>query len=228
MSINRLIQHEGVAPESPVAATESGTRATVLRAATALFADKGFEGATTRAIAAAAGVNIATVHYHFGPKQALYKAVVAHLYEAERHIVARHVGPLRRAVKGNPEAFFTRVDALVDEFVALYAAEPERARLYMRRWLDAGERPSAAEVAVAVKPFRVVWRVLRHAESSGVIRHGVDYPVVLRAFIWQLYGYFVTGPLDWRGLHSDPTRPDALEAFKAYHRRFVRRMLAAP
>ncbi len=59
----------------------SETRRRILDVALDLFADRGFSGTTTRAIGSAAGVNIATLDYHFGGKQGLYDAVVGRLYE---------------------------------------------------------------------------------------------------------------------------------------------------
>ncbi len=52
------------------------TRRGILRAAEEVFAASGFSGATTRAVAARAGVNVATLHYHFGNKERLYRAVL--------------------------------------------------------------------------------------------------------------------------------------------------------
>ena len=46
----------------------------LLRAALALFAAKGFAKASTREIAAAAGVNLAAISYYFGDKAGLYRA----------------------------------------------------------------------------------------------------------------------------------------------------------
>jgi AcrR family transcriptional regulator len=52
------------------------TRREILRAAEESFAAAGFAGATTRQVAAKAGVNVATLHYHFGNKEGLYRAVL--------------------------------------------------------------------------------------------------------------------------------------------------------
>ncbi|MBK9373525.1 MAG: TetR/AcrR family transcriptional regulator [Holophagales bacterium] len=52
------------------------TRQEILRAAAEAFAACGFVGATTRAVAARASVNVATLHYHFGSKEGLYRAVI--------------------------------------------------------------------------------------------------------------------------------------------------------
>jgi len=50
------------------------TRARLLRAALRLFAEKGFAQASVRAIAEAAGTNVAAIAYHFGDKAQLYTA----------------------------------------------------------------------------------------------------------------------------------------------------------
>jgi AcrR family transcriptional regulator len=52
------------------------TREAILDAARATFADKGFDGASIRAIAGAAGVDPALVHHYFGTKEQLFLASV--------------------------------------------------------------------------------------------------------------------------------------------------------
>lgn len=56
---------------------KSTTSGDILDAAEVIFADHGFHGATTRAIAQQAGANSALIHYYFGSKDALFRAVVA-------------------------------------------------------------------------------------------------------------------------------------------------------
>jgi AcrR family transcriptional regulator len=52
------------------------TRARIMEAAVELFAASGFDGATTRAIADRAGVNLPAIQYYFGSKEGLYRAVI--------------------------------------------------------------------------------------------------------------------------------------------------------
>src|SRR5437588_5922291 len=60
----------------------SDRRRQLLETALDLFSRKGFEGATTREIAAAAGVTEAIIFRHFPSKQALYTAVLDFHHEA--------------------------------------------------------------------------------------------------------------------------------------------------
>jgi AcrR family transcriptional regulator len=54
-------------------------REDLLEATYALIAEKGLEGLRTREIAARAGVNISTLHYYFGTKEALLAALLEHV-----------------------------------------------------------------------------------------------------------------------------------------------------
>jgi len=53
----------------------------ILKAAEAVFAEKGFDGATTAEIAARTGVPKANVHYYFGTKQQLYDRLIENILE---------------------------------------------------------------------------------------------------------------------------------------------------
>jgi AcrR family transcriptional regulator len=70
------------------------TRERILTAAERLFVERGIASTSMRALADAAGVNLAAAHYHFGSKEALLDAVIerraiplnaARLRELERH-----------------------------------------------------------------------------------------------------------------------------------------------
>ena len=76
--------------------TSQDTREALVDAAVELFAENGFEGVGTRAIAEHAGVNIGGIHYHFGSKEALY-------VEAFRVALRAKQGhPVQRAIFAHP------------------------------------------------------------------------------------------------------------------------------
>lgn len=104
-------------PARQAAARSDGqeARAQLLGAALALFAEHGFANTSTRAIAQAAGVNLAAIRYYFGDKAGLYAACFAepmggnagdltHLYdapdlpvaEALRRFLTSYVEPLKQ------------------------------------------------------------------------------------------------------------------------------------
>jgi AcrR family transcriptional regulator len=70
------------AADPPNPAIEAGTdkgeraRTRLLIGAARIFSEKGFAKASTREICAAAGLNAAAIHYHFGGKDGLYRAVL--------------------------------------------------------------------------------------------------------------------------------------------------------
>lgn len=70
-------------------------RNSILEAATAAFAAKGYDGARTLEIAREAGVSEALLYRHFPSKQALHEAVLARVIEQQDHNLA---------VLGLPEA----------------------------------------------------------------------------------------------------------------------------
>ncbi|HYN42146.1 MAG TPA: TetR/AcrR family transcriptional regulator [Thermoanaerobaculia bacterium] len=80
------------------------TRREILRAGGESFAACGFVGATTRAVAARAGVNVATLHYHFGSKEGLYRAVLENANKGTLPVVSS--GPGRETVSSLVEGLF--------------------------------------------------------------------------------------------------------------------------
>ncbi|ACU39520.1 TetR/AcrR family transcriptional regulator [Actinosynnema mirum] len=88
------------------------TRGALLQAAREVFVERGYEGATVRAIAARAGVDAAMVNHWFGGKQALFAKAVLQLPVDPVEIV-------RRIAQGPPELLGER---LVRTFLGVWDA----------------------------------------------------------------------------------------------------------
>jgi AcrR family transcriptional regulator len=66
------------------------TRRRILETALEIFAAEGYEGASTRLLAERSGVNLPAIHYYFGSKEGLYRAVVEHIVQHNE----AHMAPL--------------------------------------------------------------------------------------------------------------------------------------
>src|ERR1700722_18946653 len=89
------------------------TRARILEAAGAVFAEKGCDSATIRDICQLAGANIAAVNYHFGDKQRLYVQAVKRAHQALVELTPLPKWPpdtpARLKLRDFIETFLTRV-----------------------------------------------------------------------------------------------------------------------
>ena len=213
-------------PKTPKTPNESHER--IVQAATLLFAEHGYHGVSARQIADAVGLNIATVHYHTGGKRELYLSVVRRLYEQEQALVTGVLDAQPHDAWTSPALLWPALTKLADALVAFLDQHPERARLYMRRWLEAADEMTPVEAELSLALHRPLLAVLERARQAGAIRADVDIALFLRSFTWILFSYFVTGPIDWQTWRGDPHAPAALDAFRAYLRDYLARMLGLP
>ena len=107
----------------------------LLRAATRLFADRGFCGTTTKQIALAAEVSEAIVFRHFPTKADLYRGVLDH--NSRPACAERRLNELRgRAGTGDDEKFFQSIARAVFE---LCHGDPDFLRLTLYSALERHE-----------------------------------------------------------------------------------------
>lgn len=119
-------------------------RSSLIRAAYAEIAQRGFEGLRTREVAATAGVNVATLHYYFPTKEALIGAVLEHAMQRFRSTLQvsgsvaeqlrKHFDGLRRLVREEPELF-----AVMGE-LSLRSARDETVRDLFQQTVDIWRR----------------------------------------------------------------------------------------
>jgi AcrR family transcriptional regulator len=112
----------------PVPSTSADvTRVALVRAALKLFASKGFEGTSTRQIAAAAKANIGSIAYHFGGKEGLRTAAADYIVEAIENIAGQALGAVEAGVADaeTPQEARDRLFAVVERMVGFIVASPE-------------------------------------------------------------------------------------------------------
>ncbi|MCY0987339.1 TetR family transcriptional regulator [Nannocystis sp. ILAH1] len=137
-------------------------RAALLEAAYATIADRGLEGLRTREVAARAGVNIATLHYHFGSKEDLVVAVIA--YVRERFVAA--------GARGGGDGVAAHLAAAGE----LFRDDPQLGRVMLELVLR-GQRDRAARTAFrSLHDFwaGMIEALLRDGVARGELRQDLE------------------------------------------------------
>lgn len=104
------------------------TRLALIRAGLKLFGANGFDGTSTREIAATAKANIASIAYHFGGKEGLRAACADHIVTTIETMAARALGPLEEGQgpdRLSPEAAHAAFSAALERMVSFVVARPE-------------------------------------------------------------------------------------------------------
>lgn len=114
---------------SPLATTGGSpadqTRQALIAAGLKLFGTKGFDGASTREIAAEANANIGSIAYHFGGKEGLRAACANHIVETVQ-VVARQVLDLSHPdTPMRPDEARKRLETALETMVTFIIARPE-------------------------------------------------------------------------------------------------------
>ncbi|MBI3246660.1 MAG: TetR/AcrR family transcriptional regulator [Deltaproteobacteria bacterium] len=124
-------------PVSSEASSEerSPTKERILDSAEELFAQKGFDGARTRDIAARASVNISTLHFHCKSKEDLYTAVYQRQI-ARRTALAGEVLAVFSQAGDSPDRWSSIAQAIVTLLFDFFRRYPHAARLDSYRLLE--------------------------------------------------------------------------------------------
>lgn len=115
------------------AAGGSETERRILRAAEREFMAKGFAGARTQAIAEAAGVNHAMLHYYFRSKELLFERITAEKFE----MLSRLLAP---SIEDTHSSIFQMLRKIINSHLDFIAKNPELPRFILMEIYSNPER----------------------------------------------------------------------------------------
>ena len=124
-------------------------RLLLLKAGQSAFARLGFEGASLRGIAAAAGVDPALAAHHFGSKEALWEAVIERL----SLYLAPYIVELRELRTQVQIPIRVRIEIAFRQLISAVCQEPESGMLIARISSERGEKLDLL-VEKLVRPYR--------------------------------------------------------------------------
>lgn len=149
----------------------------ILAAAARVYSQHGFRGATTRLIAAEAGVNEVTLFRTFGSKAELLQAML-------QSQVSAHAAPILSDDISNPQETLTEWCASLIEYVR------EHAHMIRKTIAEAEERPDAA-CAACEGPSTAGVSLTLYVErlvESGAAEQDVDIHTAVSMFMSAIFG----------------------------------------
>lgn len=169
--------------------TSEERRASIVKAAMRLFAERGFRGTTTRELAAAVGVTEPIIYEHFRTKSDLYTAIIDAMtakpvQEIEQMIT--HVN----TIQGDRD-FLIHLGQCIVQFSL---AEPSPVRLLLYSNLEGHELKDLFHERQAAKFFGLIAGYLERRMAEGAMR-SVDPLLAARAFFGMIAHYCLTGLL---------------------------------
>ena len=141
----------------------STTRQELLAAGRALFARRGFDGTSVRAITDLAGVNLGAITYHFGTKRGLYSAVLEQGLEP----LASQI----EAVAGSGGKALDRTLRVVETYFDHLAEHADLPHLLLQE-VAAGKPPPEVVRRILQRILTAIAGLQREGTADGSIRPG--------------------------------------------------------
>jgi TetR/AcrR family transcriptional regulator len=204
------------AAQSAARMNASDRRRHLLQAALELFSRKGFGGATTKEIAAAAGVTEAIIFRHFPSKTALYTAVLDSKTEDCKH--DQWFSGIQALMERNDDAGVIRM--LSAGILESYRADASFERIVLFAALEGHEHGLAHHRRFALPVFEMFRDYIARRQREGALR-AYDPGLVIAAIagMAQNYGIY-TELFGFKQLRMDET--EVVETFTNIMMRGIR------
>jgi TetR/AcrR family transcriptional regulator len=217
-SSRRIVQgipSNGVAARLGTRGRPEESRAAILEAAVAEFAEYGIAGARTDAIARAAKVNKALLYYYFQDKDSLYAAVLEHVFRGMRErvmpVLESNLPPRQKMLK------------YLGTYFDYIATNPRFPRVVQAEWVRSGAGTARMQ-RVAKQYFRPVFEklveVLREGIKAGEFR-AVNPMDFLPSMAAVVVFYFTAAPLMKTLMKVDPLSEQRIRERRAFVLDFI-------
>lgn len=145
------------------------SKAALIEAAKVVFGEKGFDGATVKDLAEAAGVNVSLVSYYFDGKENLYRECLGTFGQ-------HHVETAQRVLKApsTAEEFRVRLQMFAEEFVALHHRDPDVCNIIRRDFETFNPIAMAIFKETFIPMYDTLVAFVSAAKSAGLLRKSTD------------------------------------------------------
>ncbi|HUP18876.1 MAG TPA: TetR/AcrR family transcriptional regulator [Gemmatimonadota bacterium] len=195
----------------------SDTASVLMDAARELFAERGFDGASVRAITERAGVNLGAVTYHFGSKEALY-----------HRVIETFLAPLRErvvAAAAGSAPPLDRIEAMLGAAFDHYASDPAMPRLILQQVASGRPAPPPARAWIR-QAVGLLAGSIAEGQADGSVRAGDPRLLALAAIAPSVFVHLIRRPIE-DSIDLTLSDPATHRAFRSTLLECVRAGLAA-
>lgn len=180
------------------------TRARIIQCALQIFGAKGFDGGSTREIAAAAGVRQALISHYFDSKYALWQAAILSLFaDLDGRFIEHRVFDKARPIED-------RIKSLIRAYTGYTFDHPEHARLMQHAAMQGGEQLRWIDDHLMRRRFDAVLRLMKEAIGAGVFPNA--HPVMLYfSFVGAVHSLYLLEAQVRSVAGFDPRAPGVLD-----------------
>ncbi|WP_121808055.1 TetR/AcrR family transcriptional regulator [Mucilaginibacter kameinonensis] len=159
----------------------------ILDVAEKVFADLGYDGASTRTISGEAGVNMAMLNYYFGSKEGLFLAVFKRKIDSFRTLL-QNIG------SDDSMNAWDKLDKCIDNYVERIIANNCFQKL-INREVSMNKRGDLTDKIIEILMVNVyeVKRIMEEGVNNGLFYKDVDVPLVI-ATLFGTKNYIVNMP----------------------------------
>ncbi len=191
------------------------TRERILLLAEELFAKQGYDGTSTRQIAAGVGISIQTLHHHIKNKANLYNLILENSMAPVTSMINQYVEEMLKQDLNDDTILKAGMDQFVDDLFDVVHENPNYPLLFLRQSLEADPGLKKFELEQLVPTIRN-WTKKVEEKVDEERRKGLDIPLLLLTLSWVYWTLFVNPHFLSGVLEMDMNSPEYTDRLKQH------------
>jgi AcrR family transcriptional regulator len=197
----------------------------IMDSAEYLFARQGYDGTSTRQIAALAGISIQTLHYHCGSKQELYGKILERSIIPVNSMINKHIQQMLKQDLNDESILKDSINDLIDELFEVLYQNPNFPLLFFRQWLEQDPDLRRVEWEQLV-PLLRQWTIQVESIVDKDRRLGIDLPLTFISLSMLYWGLFTNQKFISAFVDMDPESKEYMERMKVHAKEVTSRLLS--
>jgi TetR/AcrR family transcriptional regulator len=169
--------------------------------ATRLFAERGLNGVSIRALSNAAGVSISMISYHFGGKEGLYSSVLQEQFSSFEHI---------EEINNADAEALTKIEAYIRWIIVRHRNNPYLLRFYTSELTNPTQFFSLIVQPAIEKVIQILVRIIEEGISKNKFRKDLNPVDTVLAIAGMVNYYFLSTLATQELISHSPERDEVL------------------